>query len=260
MLASSPIPWTGSDGFALVGYSLGGGIAATFTAYFPNLVNSLILIAPAGLMRPSRIHWTSKLIYGGLLPASLVSWLVRRRLAGPAPKPSLGSANEEKPDIKHAQVQADQAIEAEVASHPALISDSSAPLDRRRPSVSVADVVSWQLETHAGFLPSFISSIQHAPISGQHNHWRLIRSRFISSGPPSDTETESRSLGENKVLLILGKTDGVILADETSEDARQVLGEDGVEVVMLDGGHDVPVTDAEAVATTITQFWAAAED
>jgi pimeloyl-ACP methyl ester carboxylesterase len=66
----------------MIGYSLGGGIAASFTSYFPNLVESLVLIAPAGLMRSTRIHWTSKLLYGGFLPRKLVEYLVWRRLGG----------------------------------------------------------------------------------------------------------------------------------------------------------------------------------
>ncbi|KAJ5459515.1 uncharacterized protein N7458_001067 [Penicillium daleae] len=54
-LASSPVSWNGlgapPHGFDLMGYSLGGGIAANFAANFPGLVRSLILFTPAGLIR-----------------------------------------------------------------------------------------------------------------------------------------------------------------------------------------------------------------
>jgi pimeloyl-ACP methyl ester carboxylesterase len=70
VIASSPISWTGSNGFAIIGYSLGGGIAASFTYHFPNLIKSLVLIAPSGKNYSSKLlssdlievhaSWTSK--------------------------------------------------------------------------------------------------------------------------------------------------------------------------------------------------------
>lgn len=251
VLASSPISWTGGQAFALIGYSLGGGIAASFTSYFPSLVDSLILIAPAGLMRPSRFHWTSKFVYGGLLPSSLVAWLVWRRLGGnskPSPKP----ANE---TPTPSQVKATDVVEEETAPHPALSRDSSTPLSARRPSVSVADAVDWQLRSHRGFLPAFISSIQHAPISNQHELWRLIGARLAAQRAEPNTDNYRQGLREGKVLVILGKADDVVLAGETGEDVKEVFGEDFVHVTVMDGGHDLPVASASNVAKIILDFW-----
>jgi pimeloyl-ACP methyl ester carboxylesterase len=59
---------------------------------------------------------------------------------------------------------------------------------------------------------------------------------------------------EKKVLLLLGRDDNVIIADEISEDAKAVLG-DAVDICVLDGGHELPVTDADIVAQTIAEFW-----
>ena len=82
-LSSSNLCWTGSSSFAIVGYSLGGGIATNFTSYFPSLVSSLILIAPSGLVRKGHVSKLSKLLYAsGILPESLVESIVKRRLAG----------------------------------------------------------------------------------------------------------------------------------------------------------------------------------
>ncbi|KAI7626057.1 hypothetical protein KC319_g17603, partial [Hortaea werneckii] len=55
VLASSKLAWTGPNRFTLVGYSLGGGIGASFASYFPELVEGLVLIAPSGLLRPKHI-------------------------------------------------------------------------------------------------------------------------------------------------------------------------------------------------------------
>jgi pimeloyl-ACP methyl ester carboxylesterase len=200
-----------------------------------------VLIAPAGLMRDTRIHWTSRFLYGGWLPTRLVEWVVWRRLGGS----SASSSQDVRDDGK---VTPTQAAQQEQPSHPALTPDSTAPISTRRPSVSISDIVSWQLHHHSGFVPSFVSSIQHAPISSQHTLWRNI-ARSQNPSLPS-----SQRLLEGKVLLILGKEDTVIIAEEMCEDAEKVFG-DKVEIRVLDGGHEVPVTDARVVAQTIREFW-----
>ena len=75
VLASSSLSWTGSDTFSILGYSLGGGIAANFAACFSSLVSSVILLAPSGLIRSYHFGWQSRLLYfSGLLP----EWAVER--------------------------------------------------------------------------------------------------------------------------------------------------------------------------------------
>ncbi len=68
-----------------MGYSLGGGIAANFASYFPNMVRSLVLVAPSGIIRPRHMSGRSRFLYSmGLVPERLVNWIVYRRLkAGP---------------------------------------------------------------------------------------------------------------------------------------------------------------------------------
>jgi len=48
--SSSPLPWC-TEGFNVVGFSLGGGITMEFVASFPWLVRSVALLAPTGLLR-----------------------------------------------------------------------------------------------------------------------------------------------------------------------------------------------------------------
>ncbi|RMD42189.1 hypothetical protein DV735_g2955, partial [Chaetothyriales sp. CBS 134920] len=89
-LASSPLSWTGagSGKFSIIGYSLGGGIAAGFTAYFPSLVDSLILIAPAGLVRPRHVTITNRILYSdGLIPEPILLSLAKIESNSPAPVP-----------------------------------------------------------------------------------------------------------------------------------------------------------------------------
>lgn len=82
-LTSSPIPWTGdSTQFSLIGYSLGGGIVANFTSYFHSLVSSLILLAPAGLVRADHFTLTNKFLYNtGLINETTLEGIIKRKLS-----------------------------------------------------------------------------------------------------------------------------------------------------------------------------------
>ena len=103
-LSTSPLSWTGNgETFSLIGYSLGGGIVANFTSYFPSLVSSLVLLAPAGLVRESRITLTNKILYNtGLINETTLEKVIMGRMrrgdppirAGPNEKPSIETAVE----------------------------------------------------------------------------------------------------------------------------------------------------------------------
>jgi len=231
----------------MIGYSLGGGISANFTSYFPTLVHSLILIAPSGLLRESHIHWTSRFLYGGYIPQTLVKSLVRKRMGA-------GSSNSDKRStLSNPEATPGKALTAEL---PATTTDSQNVMYSHRPSISVADAVSWQLRHHQGFLPAFISSIQHAPIRDQHERWRLIGQRLaLQKSKNEDRVTAHGAMCKDKVLLVLGEDDSVIVADETSEDARAVFGEAMVSVKILSGGHDLPIVKSKEVADVILDFW-----
>lgn len=261
VLASSPLSWTGAENFSLIGYSLGGGISSVFTSYFPTLVDSLILIAPAGLIRPSHIRWTNRILYSDILPPLLVKYLVGRRIGGGSnQQPEKPATPSSATSTVQASAPALAAAEVDNASHPALAADSNAPLFANRPSISVADAVNWQLQHHPGFLPSFISSIQHAPISSQHERWKILGARLAAQrADPHDAAKAAHGLRERKVLLVLGADDGVIIADELSADAKTVLGEDGVEIKMIKAGHDLPISESGAVLGAILAFWREAD-
>ena len=123
-----------------------------------------------------------------------------------------------------------------------------------RPAMSIANTVSWQVDAHPGFLRSFISSIKYAPVSYEHERWRLIGMRCAARRESAEPE-KLPGLDENKVLLLFGATDPVIIPDETQEDAVAALGAENVKVVRLRGGHDVPVVNARGCVDTMMEFW-----
>lgn len=245
-LTSSPIHWTGNGNrFSLIGYSLGGAIVATFTAYFPSLVSSLVLLAPGGLIRKERHTMTNRFLYNtGLLPETTLERIIKSRLKagdtptkatppkeGPTPAaPVIGEAPKEKP--------------------------TKAPqLSRARPGITVPEVVAWQLDNHPGFVKSFISSIRYGPVSEEHCHWRRLGDRLAAQNASTEEEYAEQGLKNGKVLIIGGSKDGLIAKDELIDDATEVLGANNVEFEFLDAGHELPITKSLDIVHYILSFW-----
>ncbi len=130
-ITSSSLAWT-PEGFSLIGYSLGGGIAADFASAFPDMVKSLILLAPSGLIRPYHFGWQARLMYATSMPAKLVEGIVRHRLKG-------GSV--------HSSVQKSTPTSAEAAVSEEIrgaenVSFESTQLSKTRPGVTVSTLFS----------------------------------------------------------------------------------------------------------------------
>ncbi|TLD18735.1 hypothetical protein E2P81_ATG11645 [Venturia nashicola] len=247
-LASSPLPWSGTNAFSIIGYSLGGGISTSFTSTFPTLVASLVIIAPSGILREHHIAWQSKILYSteGILPESLIQWLVKRRMAEDPPPT----------DEKH-DSSATDAVKAETGNaHSDLLKRANAPLFPHRPTVNVGGAVQWQIQKHAGFLPAFVSAIRHAPITAQHPYWRKIGERLTAQKINSaDAEAMNNGLWRSKVLMILGSTDPIIIKKEVEEDAEECFGKGNLETVVVEGGHEIPMSEAKEVTEAILKFW-----
>lgn len=252
VLASSPLNWMA--GFALIGYSLGGGVSAAFTSHYPEIVDSLILIAPGGLLRPARLSLSSRLLYSGILPHRMVQYFVGKRLR-------LGGSNGSKPmaKLRHpVKIDVTSAVAEEIPDEidpHAPGQDSVSPIFEDRPSISPATAVQWQLDTHPGFIPAFVSSIKYAPIHDGWERWRLIGKRCDAQRSSSEARCEMKGLKEGKVLLLLGDADVIITPEETAEDASLALGKDNVHVMKLKGGHDLPITNNVGCVDAIEKFF-----
>ncbi|OAQ92001.1 alpha/beta hydrolase [Purpureocillium lilacinum] len=233
VLASSPLPWTGSSVFHLLGYSLGGALAASFAAYHPSLVRSLTLICPGGLVRPSHVSFKSRLLYTqGILPSWLVTALARRRL-----EPRRG-ASADVPEGEDADVDFDE-VPVSVES---------------RTGVRVGDVVKWQLAENDGFVGAYMSTIRNAPIYGQHEKvWvRLSDELARRRGPERDIPA---GLEGGRICLILAEKDPIVVKEEWIEDSRAVLGQDGVDVHVVGGGHEIAISKGREVADVAMTAW-----
>lgn len=207
-VTSSPLSWTGASGFNLIGYSLGGGISAAFTSYFPNLVDSLVLVTPTGLIRPSRTVAQRRLFaIVSLLPNMPLEVFFRWKLQ----KPLFPNENAKLLEVK--------------------------PVSVKYPHVTVMGAQQWQIKVHEGFFTSFMSTARYAPAAGQHESWRRL------------------GLRKEKTLIIAATNDPIVDPKELKEDATEVLGADKLEWRLIEGAHDIPVTDPEKIVSAICDFW-----
>ncbi|ORY19731.1 Alpha/Beta hydrolase protein [Clohesyomyces aquaticus] len=249
VLQSSSLSWNSSNPFTIVGYSLGGALAADFTSYFPRLVSNLVLIAPGGIIRTSHITLRSRMLYSpsGLIPEWMVRKLVAQRLwTGPDTARSIEPEPDtlDTADAESLSGRSDRSERSErrrsSKRDPTYISSEFSLLPPN-PNSTVGRVVDWQVSHHRGFVPAFISTIRHAPIHNQHDRWRLIGERMKNGSGPL-----------RRVNIVLGENDPIIIADEISEDAREVLGDDYCNVHIVKGAdHDVAIDRFDDVARVV---------
>ncbi|KAK0633125.1 Alpha/Beta hydrolase protein [Immersiella caudata] len=242
VLASSSLPWTGDNGFHLIGYSLGGGVAVPFAKFFPHMVRSLVLIAGGGLIRPEHVSTRSRILYStGIFPEWALERWVKKRLM---PKKVI---NEER---MAAEVVGSAPRKHKNSDASGGDSYDNAVLSTRMPGLTVSAVMNFQLLHHEGFIHAFISSIRHAPIYEQQKDWlalgRILAARRVERLP---------GLRGGRVLFLLGKSDSVIVREELIHDATALLGEDAIEAISLDCGHEIVMTEGESLSRLVTEFW-----
>jgi pimeloyl-ACP methyl ester carboxylesterase len=242
-LASSPLCWTGGGArVRVVGYSMGGGVAAHFVAAFPGGVESLVLLAPAGLIRPERFGRVANWVFrSGMVPERVLGVLTRRRLQRPIAsgvkggKRQSGKGGEEELLMGSEERGPVGAALAEVADN-----DEGKPSTRLE--VRVLRYVQWMVKHHAGFVPAFMASVRDAPLMGQHDTYKKL----------ADTDVP--------IALVFGRKDTVVDEKGYREDGLGLLGgEKRVTWRVVDGGHDFPMTHAKEAVEIMEEFWKGVE-
>lgn len=120
---------------SIVGYSLGGGLASAYTSWFPQSVEKLVLIAPAGLLARSQQPITRKIALSEYTPYGLIDAL--KQFVVPKPK---------------------EVVEQVTGGR-----------------VDVTKVSLWQTDNHEGFKRSYLSSFRYAPIFDQWELYERLR-------------------------------------------------------------------------------------
>ncbi|PTB65291.1 hypothetical protein BBK36DRAFT_1122226 [Trichoderma citrinoviride] len=242
VLASSPLPWTGTGAIRLVGYSLGGGIAVHFAAAFPHLVSSLVLLAPAGLINPEDFGAVSLFVFkSGFVPERILAYLTRFRLQKPiaaARKPKGSSSpSSSSPTAAVADVAIPEATSTTAEqdnTDGTLAATTAIPLEQH-----VLMYVRWMVLNHAGFIPSFMSCIRHAPLTHQHDSWRHLARR-----KPGTT------------MVLLARDDELIDAGDYEREALPLVGgKQNVVWKVLPGTHDFVMTHSEYILRELSELW-----
>ena len=239
-IASSPLSWTGTaNGFSLIGFSLGGGIAMAFAAHFPYLVHSIILLAPAGVLRYVPDSYASLLFrYSSLVPSSYL-----RRAVGTLLGVSLWN----------------KAVPESVGRSDGDRGSKGTRKATEKADLDVPGIVQWQFDFHKGFCHSFIDTIAFGPMMNQHSDWRKVCDIIKANDPSSPSDSEPRRfsrLQNGKLLVVLGESDDVVVVGDVSRDLNDLLeSPEHIEIKVVPGGHGFPVASCDQVFDHIRQFW-----
>ena len=235
-IASSPLSWTGatSDGFSVIGYSLGGGIVMAFAAHFPYLVNSIILLAPGGILRyKPKVYNSIAFRYPSIVPLRYLRKLIGRYL---------GVYLHDRPYSRTADSNSNSMQEESTASATEL------------GNLDVPAIVRWQFEKHQGFLHGFLSTSQHGPITHQHHDWSRVCG--IVNGDSKGISDRPSKLYDSRFLVIFGESDDIVKVTETSEELYRLLGgRKHVEIKSVPGSHGFPYPFSRETGEHICDFW-----
>lgn len=251
--------YEGHGGFHMMGYSFGGGLAASFASYFPHAVRSVTFIAPGGLMPWNGNSWRTKLLYftRGIFPENVLQYFVRKRFEPVAPSIKQAAL------VEQAETGSDPFDNAVVATRKRAVGDGT----QVQANVTVADVMAWQLRHHRGFIPAVMSAFRYGPIHERYEEWGRL-AEFLAVRRRIPKQPQPRQAGEEKgaatklpgllggrVLLVLGSSDPIVREERLVPEMRRVLGEKAVEVVVLDAGHEVAITKGAEIAGAAVEFW-----
>lgn len=207
----------------------------SFSSYFPYLVNSIILLAPGGILRSLPKAYENPCFgHPRLVPSSYL-----RRLTGnllevslsPTPLDSSRSDSEDKTSLE--------------------VSQAVKGIDKG--TVDVPAIVQWQFDHHQGFVHSFINTIENGPYMHQHSEWE--RACNMIKGDSTQSLTGSK-LSNGKILVVFGNADGIVAEKEVTADMLEMLGgPEHVTFRRVPGGHGFPVSSYEEVVKHISDFW-----
>ncbi|KAL4864309.1 hypothetical protein BDV12DRAFT_176429 [Aspergillus spectabilis] len=237
VLSSSPLPWTGTSAFHIIGFSLGGSIAVAFAAYHASMLRSITLICPGGLIRTSHMKTLDRALYSSA--RVMPEWL-RLKLFRDSLEPRNGAACADVPVGKK-----DDEDEDDLAF-------DDVPIAEDRPQVTVGDVIRWQLRSNTGFVRSYLSTLRSALVYRRHDRtWRVLadelaRRRVVDTLP---------GLTGGKVCLIVAERDIIVVGEECASDAAEILGTEALETHVLSGGHEIAISRSRDVISIAIGFW-----
>ncbi len=209
-----------------------------FAAHFPYLTNSIVLLAPVGILRYIPDDYKSFLFrYASFIPGKYVQRAIGKLLgvALPGTGENLGAGPKDVDLIP-------EAVEETV-----LVGQKK---------MSVKEIVQWQFDHHNGFCHSFVDTIRNGPIMNQHSDWRKVCDLIKDKKHPLDRLHPESKLRNSKLFLIFGDSDDIVVANEVLMDLDRMLGgREHLEHKIVPGGHGFPLSSCDEVVGHICEFW-----
>lgn len=203
---------------------MGGGIAVSFAAYYSYLVNSIILLAPGGIIRNLPEAYGNPLFhFRRLVPSGYL-----RRLVGNIVGVSL---------------------------RPTPVEDLTNRNVKNHTSLDMASITQWQFDYHKGFVYSFVDTVLHGPLMNQHSDWRRLCDIIKGSRSELAIRSQRNSPLNGKIVVIFGEDDNVVVGKEVSADLVQMLGDPKhIDIRLTPGGHGFPIPSSGNVVEHICRF------
>ena len=90
----------------------------------------------------------------------------------------------------------------------------------------------------------------------QHSDWRkvcdIVSGKVQGAGPAG----QPSQLHNNKLLVIFGDSDGIVVEQDVAADLSEMLGGPShVDFKVVPGGHGFPVPSSTAIVGHICDFW-----
>ena len=222
----------------MVAFSLGGGITMSFAAHFPYLINSIVLLGPAGILRRMPDDYENFFFrFSSVVPRTYLRKLVGKILGVNVTAESFAPGPSQVVDVTGPEIPRDgEAVGKE--------------------TLDTGGIIQWQFDHNKGFVHSFINSAIYGPIMHQQSDWKKI-SDIIKAEDVTSTELGRPSnLRNSKILVIFGDSDDIVPGKEVSEDISQLLGSPKhVEFRTVPGSHGFPVPSSDDVVKHICSFW-----
>lgn len=204
----------------------------SFSSYSPDLVDSIVLLAPGGILRSLPKEYENPCFrYPSLVPQYYLRKLVANLLGvSRFPTPLHFSKSDYQDQTVPETSREVEGVHKEI--------------------IDIPRIVQWQFDHHKGFMHSFINTIRHGPYMYQHSEWEGICN--VIKG-----EIRSRSgLFNGKILVVFGDTDGVVVEKDVSADLSKMIGgSDHITFRSVPGGHGFPIPSCEEVIKHISEFW-----
>ena len=223
----------------MIGFSLGGAISLDFVTMFPWLVDGIVLLGPAGLMRGLPENYRRIAEAASPLKQSdpLMNDIVEEILGVDVTRP-LSQALRDRGTI---------------SSGPAPPPSNDECVQRKWSprTVDVNALVQWQYEFNKGHVYSFYDTVRHGPRMHQEYAWRALCD--IVQGK---TETQpAPKLTQTKLLVVFGSDDDVIIGHQTQQDILKIFPEDKIIFKYVPGGHGFVYPNSNAIVDMVADHW-----